>query len=278
MKREPRQRRAPLGQHFLRDPATLDRIVDFIHPQRRDRVVEIGAGRGALTGRLARALEPDGRLTALELDADLAAGLRREFSSSAHVSVVEADALTFDFSDASAVGAAPIRVVGNLPYYAATAILLRLLRWREEIRDIVVMIQKEVAERIAASPGSKAYGTLSLAVQLWCEVETGFDVGPGAFRPPPKVSSTVLRLLPRRAPRVPLDDPAFFERVVRASFAQRRKTLLNNLKAGFDAEAGAGRVERALAACGIDPGRRAETLSLEEFARLSNRLAEEREG
>lgn len=279
----PRRTRARLGQHFLRDPRVLDRIVDFFHPQKGDLVVEIGAGRGGLTRRLARALEPEGRLLALELDPALAAGLRREFSRSPHVSVIEADALTFDFSGVSTpetsggeVSLPPIRAVGNLPYYAATAILLRLIGFRERVRDIVAMVQKEVAERIATPPGSKAYGTLSLAVQLWCRVEPGFEVGPKAFHPAPKVASAVLRLLPQSHPRVPLRDPGFFERVVRAAFAQRRKTLFNNLKARFQEEGDAGCVERALADCGIDPVRRAETLSLEEFARLSDRLGEGR--
>jgi 16S rRNA (adenine1518-N6/adenine1519-N6)-dimethyltransferase len=190
---------------------------------------------------------------------------------------VEADALKFDFGGllANEEETPPprIRVVGNLPYYAATAILLRLMDYRENIQDIVVMIQKEVAERIAAAPGSKDYGTLSLALQLWCEVERGFQVGPQAFRPPPKVSSRVIRLVPQVLPRVALDDPAFFERTVRTAFAQRRKTLLNNLKAGFHEEGYAARIKGALHECGIDPTRRAETLSLEEFARLANELA-----
>jgi 16S rRNA (adenine1518-N6/adenine1519-N6)-dimethyltransferase len=255
----------------------LHRIVEFFHPQPGDRVVEIGAGRGALTKLLAPTLAPGGRLTALELDARLAAGLRLELTDLPHLSVVEADALKFDFgrSIVGEDGTPPtrIRVVGNLPYYAATAILLRLMDNRENIQDIVVMLQKEVAERIAAAPGSKNYGTLSLALQVWCEVERGFEVGPQAFRPPPKVSSRVIRLVPQAHPRVPLDNPAFFERTVRTAFAQRRKTLLNNLKAGFHEGAYAARIVGALHDCGIDPVRRAETLSLEEFARLANELA-----
>ena len=175
--------------------------------------------------------------------------------------------MKFDFSSLLGGGGAN-RLVGNLPYYAATAILLRLLESREDIEDIVVMIQKEVAERIAARAGSKAYGTLSLAVQLWCGVEPSFDVDPSAFSPRPKVVSTVLRLIPQARPRAPVGDPAFFERVVRAAFAQRRKTLLNNLKSHFEAL----RVNEVLAGCEIDPARRAETLSLEEFANLSNKL------
>ncbi len=264
-----------MGQHFLRDPFVLERIVEFIHPQEGDQVIEIGAGRGALTKCLARALEPPGHLTALELDPGLAADLRQEFSNSPHVSVVEANALTFDLSAVSGSEEiekeAAIRVVGNLPYYAATAILLHLLNWRGCLRDLVVMVQKEVADRIAAAPGSKAYGTLSLAVQLWCEVEPGFDVGPQAFHPPPKVTSTVLRLIPQRRPRVPVRDPDSLEGVVRAAFAQRRKTLINNLKARFGGDE-ASRIQRALANCEIEPTRRAETLSLEEFAKLSDQL------
>lgn len=263
----PRRKRARLGQHELRDPFVLDRIAEFIHVRPGDRVIEIGPGGGALTRVLARSLGEAGRLTALEIDARLAAELREEFAAAPNVSILEADALKFDFSSLLGGGGAN-RLVGNLPYYAATAILLRLLESREDIEDIVVMIQKEVAERIAARAGSKAYGTLSLAVQLWCGVEPGFDVDPSAFSPRPKVVSTVLRLIPQARPRAPVSDPAFFERVVRAAFAQRRKTLLNNLKSHFEAL----RVNEVLAGCEIDPARRAETLSLEEFANLSNKL------
>ncbi|MDP6484389.1 MAG: 16S rRNA (adenine(1518)-N(6)/adenine(1519)-N(6))-dimethyltransferase RsmA [Nitrospinota bacterium] len=264
----PRRKRARLGQHELRDPFVLDRIAEFIHVRPGDRVIEIGPGGGALTRVLARSLGEAGRLTALEIDARLAAELREEFAAAPNVSILEADALKFDFSSLLGGEGGSTRLVGNLPYYAATAILLRLLESREDIEDIVVMVQKEVADRIAARPGSKSYGTLSLAVQLWCGVELGFDVDPSAFSPRPKVVSTVLRLIPQARPRAPVGDPAFFERVVRAAFAQRRKTLLNNLKSHFEAL----RVNEVLAGCEIDPARRAETLSLEEFANLSNKL------
>ena len=263
----PSRKMARLGQHELRDPFVLDRIAEFIHVRPGDRVIEIGPGGGALTRVLARSLGEAGRLTALEIDARLAAELREDLPAAPNVSILEADALKFDFSSLLGGGGAN-RLVGNLPYYAATAILLRLLESREDIEDIVVMIQKEVAERIAARAGSKAYGTLSLAVQLWCGVEPSFDVDPSAFSPRPKVVSTVLRLIPQARPRAPVGDPAFFERVVRAAFAQRRKTLLNNLKSHFEAL----RVNEVLAGCEIDPARRAETLSLEEFANLSNKL------
>jgi 16S rRNA (adenine1518-N6/adenine1519-N6)-dimethyltransferase len=266
----PRRKKARLGQHELRDPFVLDRIAEFIHVRPGDRVIEIGPGGGALTRVLARSLGEAGRLTALEIDARLAAELREEFAAAPNVSILEADALKFDFSSLLGGEGGSTRLVGNLPYYAATAILLRLLESREDIEDIVVMVQKEVADRIAARPGSKSYGTLSLAVQLWCGVELGFDVDPSAFSPRPKVVSTVLRLRPQARPRAPVGDPAFFERLVRAAFAQRRKTLLNNLKSYFGGEAM--RVNEALAGCEIDPARRAETLSLEEFARLSEIL------
>ncbi|MFQ5913246.1 MAG: 16S rRNA (adenine(1518)-N(6)/adenine(1519)-N(6))-dimethyltransferase RsmA [Nitrospinota bacterium] len=268
--------RGRLGQHFLRDPFVLRRIASFLRPEKGDLVVEIGAGRGALTRILARAVSPAGRLIALELDPDLAADLRRKFAGVPGVSILEADARTFDFSAVARTGGRTVRVVGNLPYYAATTILLNLLKWRGRIQDVVVMVQKEVADRIAANPGSKDYGRLSVAMQLWCEVDLGFDVDPKAFRPPPKVFSTVLRLIPQTRPRVPLSDPHFFEQIVRASFAQRRKTLLNNLKAHFGREEVA-RIQQALAECEIDPARRAETLRLEEFARLSDRLAKKGE-
>ena len=268
-----RRKRARLGQHFLRDPFVLDRIIEFCNPRPGEHLVEIGAGRGELTRTLARRVEPGGHVTALELDDRLAENLKREFADQPHVSIAEGDALAVDFSNLSEMkpGAARIRVIGNLPYYAATAILLNLVQCREAILDLVVMIQKEVADRISAQPGTKDYGTLTLAVQLWCEVERGFDVEPEAFSPPPRVSSTVLRLVPQKEPRTPIRDPVFFERLARAAFAQRRKTLSNNLRSYFGKDM-EDRIKDTMAATGIDPARRAETLCLEEFARLSDHV------
>lgn len=268
-----RRRRTRFGQHFLRDPIVLNQVIEFFDPRLGERVVEIGAGRGEMTRPLAQKINSDGLLIALELDNRLAEGLKQEFTDKTHVSIIEVDALDFDFSNIPGIdpGSNHVRVIGNLPYYAGTAILLNIIQHRKTIQDVVVMLQKEVANRIIAQPGTKDYGTLTLAVQLWCDVEWGFDVEPEAFSPPPKVFSTVLRLIPNEQPRVPVHNPEFFDQLSRAAFAQRRKTLFNNLQAHFGKEM-KGRVLDVLAAVGIEPSRRAETLSLEEFGKLSDAL------
>ncbi len=261
-------RRPPIGQHFLSNRYILDRIAAFARLEGKERVLEIGAGRGALTRRLARVLSGGGHLTALEIDPDLVSRLKREFAEVPHVEVLQANALSFDFASLGP----GITVIGNLPYYAATGILLRLLPLREAVDKMIFMLQREVAQRLSAQPGRKAYGTLSIAVQLWNEVVLGFDVPPKAFSPPPRVSSTVIRITPRRAPRVPLKDPDLFDQVLRASFSQRRKTLLNNLKVLYPRWAATGELAEAIREAGVDPRRRAETLGIEEFAHLSECL------
>ncbi len=270
-----RHRRTRFGQHFLRDPIVLDQVIEFFNPRPGERVVEIGAGRGEMTRFLAQKINSDGLLVALELDNRLAEELKQEFADKTHISIIEVDALDFDFFNIPGMESVTnrIRVIGNLPYYAGTAILLNIIQYRKTIRDVVVMLQKEVANRIIAQPGTKDYGTLTLAVQLWCDVEWGFDVGPEAFSPPPKVFSTVLRLIPNEQPRVPIHNPEFFERLSRAAFAQRRKTLFNNLQAHFGKEM-KDRILDILTAVGIKPSRRAETLSLIEFAKLSDALSD----
>ena len=270
-----RHRRTRFGQHFLRDPIVLDQVIEFFNPRPGERVVEIGAGRGEMTRFLAQKINSDGLLVALELDNRLAEELKQEFADKTHISIIEVDALDFDFFNIPGMESVTnrIRVIGNLPYYAGTAILLNIIQYRKTIRDVVVMLQKEVANRIIAQPGTKDYGTLTLAVQLWCDVEWGFDVGPEAFSPPPKVFSTVLRLIPNEQPRGPIHNPEFFERLSRAAFAQRRKTLFNNLQAHFGKEM-KDRILDILTAVGIKPSRRAETLSLIEFAKLSDALSD----
>jgi 16S rRNA (adenine1518-N6/adenine1519-N6)-dimethyltransferase len=246
----------------LTDPNIVRKIVRLAELQPAETVVEIGPGRGALTGAL---LDVSGCVVAIEVDRDLSAHLRRTFGERRNFKLHEADALAFDF------GQLPDRflVVANLPYYIATPLLFRLLEQRDRVMRLVLMLQAEVAARLAAQAGSKDYGILSIAAQFRCEVRQAFKVPPGCFRPSPQVSSTVVVLTPLPQPRVSVMNEALFFRVVRAGFAHRRKGLLNSLRdEGFEpAETG-----EALKRAGIDPRRRAETLSLEEFAVLANAL------
>jgi len=264
-------KRRALGQHFLRDDAVAERLIAQVAPTARDLVVEIGPGRGALTGRLARAA---GRLLALEVDAGLASALRERFAAADHVEIREADARGFDYSRLRALLPDPggrVLVVGNLPYSVGKPILSALVEAGPAIDEMALMLQKEVALRVAAAPGGKAYGSLSVLTQVACEARLAFTVPPGAFSPPPAVDSAVVRLARRRAPLVAPDRARGFRAVVLAAFGQRRKSLANALAAGL----GLG-VERARALCesaGVDPGRRAETLSLGEFLALAERSA-----
>jgi 16S rRNA (adenine1518-N6/adenine1519-N6)-dimethyltransferase len=257
-----------LGQHFLRDDAVAERIVVLVHPTHRDLVVEIGPGQGALTGRLARAA---GRLLALEVDETLAVALRERFKDDPRVEIRLADARAFDYTGLPGLKPDPagrVLVVGNLPYSVGKPILQSLVEAGPAVDEMALMLQKEVAERVAASPGGKTYGSLSVLTQWACEARLTFTVPSGAFRPPPQVDSAVLHLRARRAPPVPVGDPARLRAVVLAAFGQRRKSLANALASGLGLH-----VERARALCvaaGIDGGRRAETLTLAEFARLAD--------
>jgi 16S rRNA (adenine1518-N6/adenine1519-N6)-dimethyltransferase len=249
--------RKRFGQHFLRDAGVVDRLVRAFDPQPDDTVVEIGPGEGVLTRALAGRV---GTLHLVELDRDLVVRLQREFPASV-ATVHSADALRFDFRTLVPAGE-KLRVIGNLPYNISTPLLFHLLDQVDAIRDMEFMLQKEVVDRLAAAPGGKDYGRLSVMIQVRLAVEHLFDVPPGAFRPPPKVESAVVRLTPYAAPPLTIRDNATFERIVRAAFAQRRKTLRNNLRDILTAE--------QLGTLGIDPNRRAETLTLGEFARLAN--------
>ncbi len=260
----PGGKRRALGQHFLRDPAIARAIVDLVAPTPSDLVVEIGAGQGALTGEL---VHRAGRVLALEVDRTLIERLRVTFPT---LELLQADARAWDWTSLSRPADGRALVVGNLPYSVGTTILTALARAPRTIDLMALMLQREVAERVAASPGSKTYGSLSVHVQLHWEVELALRVPPGAFRPPPKVDSAVLRLTPLAAPRVELADEGRFEAVVRAAFAQRRKTLANALAAGLGLSVGATR--EAASSAGVDPGRRAETLNIDEFAEVARRL------
>jgi 16S rRNA (adenine1518-N6/adenine1519-N6)-dimethyltransferase len=249
--------RKRFGQHFLHDRSVLDRIVRELAPGPDDALVEIGPGRGALTERLVGR----GRsLDAIEIDRDLAGELRARWEQTPGFCLHEADALDFDFA-ALAAARPPhrLRVIGNLPYNISTPLLFHLAAAHEAIVDLHVMLQKEVIDRIAAAPGSGQYGRLTVMLAPWFEARHLFDVGPGAFSPPPKVWSAVARLTIRREPAFAL--PPAFARTVSAAFSQRRKTLRNALRALLDAE--------DIVAAGIDPSARPETLSPAQFAKLA---------
>jgi 16S rRNA (adenine1518-N6/adenine1519-N6)-dimethyltransferase len=257
-----------LGQHFLRDTAVARRIVELIAPTPRDVTVEIGPGQGALTGLLAGS---SGRLIALEVDVGLAARLRERFAASPGVEILEADARSFDYSGLRPLVPEPggrVLVAGNLPYSVGKPILMALVEAGRAIDEMALMLQREVAERVAAAPGTRVYGSLSVLTQIACDVRVAFGVPPGAFSPPPQVESAVIHLRTRAAPPVAIADAERFRHVVRAAFAQRRKNLANALGAGLGL--GAERARSAIAAAGIDPARRAETLSLTEFACLAD--------
>lgn len=252
---QPRKR---FGQHFLHERAVIDRILLAIDPQPDDRLVEIGPGEGALTvPLLARA----GRLTAIEIDRDLAPRLPELAAGVGDLTVIEADALTVDFR--ALADGNRLRLVGNLPYNISTPLLFHLLGAADAISDMHFMLQKEVVDRMAAGPGGKTYGRLSVMLQARARVEPLFGVAPGAFRPPPKVDSAVVRIVPKPADAAAGIDPARFELVVRAAFAQRRKTLRNALSGML--------VDDDLIAAGIDPRARAEDVPVEGYLALARR-------
>jgi 16S rRNA (adenine1518-N6/adenine1519-N6)-dimethyltransferase len=252
----PRKR---FGQNFLHDPAVIGRIISAINPADGEQLVEIGPGQGAITVPL---LQQTGRLAVVELDRDLVGPLRDRCSGLGELTVYNADALRFDFCELA--GNAPLRIVGNLPYNISTPLLFHLLGQHHCIRDMHFMLQKEVVERMAATPGSRQYGRLSVMLQYRCEVIHLFNIGPGAFNPPPKVESAFVRLVPYTRPPIQVNDVAVFEQLVRQAFAQRRKTLRNALRGMLEAD--------AISALGIDPVARAETLSVSDFAVLANHV------
>lgn len=246
-----------LGQHFLHERGVVEKIVLAVDPKPGDRLVEIGPGQGAMTFPL---LDRHGSLTAIEFDRDLLAPLAEAARAHGELTLVHANVLDVDFT-ALAAGT-PVRLVGNLPYNLSSPILFHALDHAAAVRDMHFMLQKEVVDRMAAGPGSKVYGRLSVMLQAWCQVTALFDVGPGAFRPPPKVDSAVVRLVPRAPGSVGIDDPARFAAIVRDAFGQRRKTLRNAVSKLVD--------EATIRAAGIDPRARAEQLEVADFVRLAN--------
>jgi 16S rRNA (adenine1518-N6/adenine1519-N6)-dimethyltransferase len=243
-----------LGQHFLR-PASVLRLIRLIGPRPDERFLEIGAGAGALTLPLA---QHAGHVVAVELDARLARRLERR--APRNVRVVQADALEVDLAGLMPSGG---RLVGNLPYAVSSPLLRRFLDLRGRVHDLHVMLQAEVARRVAAPPGSKDYGVLSVLFALWAQVDIPLRFGPGCFDPPPSVCSAVLRARFLQQPRAQIPDPAGFERLVKQAFARRRKTLENNLEDSYP------NLKQHLRLLNIEGSRRAETLSVVEFARLA---------
>ena len=246
-----------LGQHFLHERRVVEKIVLAVDPKPGDRLVEIGPGQGAITFPL---LQRHGSLTAIEFDRDLLAPLAAAAEGHGELTLLPGDVLGVDFTALAAGGR--IRLVGNLPYNLSSPILFHALDHAAAIRDMHFMLQKEVVDRMAAPPGSKVYGRLSVMLQAYCSVTPLFSVPPGAFRPPPKVDSAVVRLVPRAPEDIGVDDQARFAAVVRAAFGQRRKTLRNALSGVADAA--------AIEAAGLDPGDRAERIPVEGFVRLAN--------
>ena len=255
----PRARKR-FGQHFLHDPAVLDRIVEAIGPRATDHLVEIGPGRGALTRRLVEA--PHATLDAIEVDRDLVALLHSDLGNQPRLSVSEADALDFDFAGLAHARGGKLRVVGNLPYNVSTPLLFHLLRNASSVEDMYFMLQREVVERIVATPGDDSYGRLTVMLAPWVRAERLFDVGPGAFHPPPKVWSAVVQLVVRPEAAFPVSP--HFAAVVAAAFAHRRKTLRNAIKDLLSRE--------QIEAAGIDPGVRPETLAPTAFNTLARTL------
>jgi 16S rRNA (adenine1518-N6/adenine1519-N6)-dimethyltransferase len=255
----PRKR---FGQNFLRDPAVVDRIIAAINPGVGDHLVEIGPGQGALTGEL---LASGARTDVIELDRDLIPGLLASYGLNGAFTLHSGDALDFDYP-ALVDDDRPLRVVGNLPYNISTPLIFRLLDCAALIEDMHFMLQREVVQRLAASPGGGDWGRLGIMAQYHCRVEHLFDVPPEAFSPPPRVQSAIVRLVPHGESPWPDCDPGRLADTVRRAFAQRRKTLRNNLKGLID--------DDALKALGIDPAARAETLQLSQFIDIARAIHE----
>ena len=251
------QPKKSLGQNFLHERVYIERIVQAVDPRPGDRLVEIGPGQGAITLPL---LRRHGALTVIEFDRDLVGPLAAMAEGVGELTIVHRDVLSVDFT-ALAAGT-PFKLCGNLPYNISSPILFHALDHAAAIRDMVFMLQKEVVDRMGAPPGSKVYGRLSVMLQAYCQVQPLFVVPPGAFRPPPKVHSAVVRLVPRDPATVGIDDRRRFADVVRAAFGQRRKTLRNALNGVCDAA--------QFAAAGVSADARAEQIDVASFIRLAN--------
>jgi 16S rRNA (adenine1518-N6/adenine1519-N6)-dimethyltransferase len=254
--------RKRFGQNFLQDQQLIAKIIQALNPKPGENLVEIGPGLGALTLPLLTAAQS---LTVVELDRDLIPKLTQQCQSVGTLTVINQDVLNVNFTTLASTPHS-LRLIGNLPYNISTPVIFHLLKYHPLIQDMHFMLQKEVVERMAAQPGNKTYGRLSIMVQWYCQVVPLFTVPPQAFLPQPKVDSMVVRLTPYRQQPHPCRDMACFSKIVGLAFSQRRKTLVNALKPLLPAD--------AIIACGIDPKIRAEQLSLADFVRLSNHILE----
>ena len=255
MKHRPRKR---FGQHFLSSPEVIEQIVAAIAPNENEIIVEIGPGQAAITGPLA---ELSTELHAIEFDRDLAGSLKKRFAGDDQVTIHQADDLNFDFSQLGR----KLRIVGNLPYNISTPLLFHLLDYKACIADAHFMLQKEVVDRMCASPGSKSFGRLTVMLGCQMEMVPLFDVPPDAFSPPPRVMSSVIRMRPIPNPGINIQDTELLASIVRSAFSRRRKTLRNALQgvAGID----------ALVAVDIDPGVRPEQVPIRDWVALANHIA-----
>ncbi|NMG73200.1 16S rRNA (adenine(1518)-N(6)/adenine(1519)-N(6))-dimethyltransferase RsmA [Aromatoleum diolicum] len=249
--------RKRFGQNFLSDPNIIRKIIDAIRPVAGETMVEIGPGLGAMTDPLVERL---GHLHVVEIDRDLIARLQERYTLE-HLTIHQGDALKFDFGQLGA----PLRVVGNLPYNISTPLLFHLAAYAGQVSDMTFMLQKEVVMRMVAEPGTDDYGRLSVMLQYRFRMGRLFDVPPGAFRPAPKVTSSIVRMVPLPPEQLAAQDEGLLESIVAAAFGQRRKTLRNTLRDFLD--------ERDFAALGLDPGLRGERLSVAEYIAIANHVA-----
>jgi 16S rRNA (adenine1518-N6/adenine1519-N6)-dimethyltransferase len=252
------QARKRFGQHFLTSTDIIEKIVSAIAPQEGETIVEIGPGHAAITAPLADSATT---LHAIEFDRDLIANLRRQFQGRANVIIHEADALQFDFSTLGD----ELRIVGNLPYNISTPLLFHLLTFKNIVTDMHFMLQKEVVDRMSATPGSKNYGRLTIMLGCQLEIVPLFDVAPDAFTPPPRVTSSVVRMRPLAQDQFDIQDPQQLEQIVRQAFSKRRKTLRNALQ-GLASESD-------IEAAGLEPGKRPEQIPVDGWIGLANLLA-----
>ena len=255
-------RKRPLGQNFLVDPHIAQNIIQLANIQPGEHVVEIGPGKGILTQLL---INKANSLTAVELDPRLAKDIQSRFGNTPNFKLIEGDAAKFDYASLGK----GLNVVSNLPYYAATHIMKKLIHYRDHINSMTLMLQKEVVDRLTAVPGNREYGSLSVYVQYYCEVQRLLEIPNTAFSPKPKIDSSLISLTPLSQPRVQVENSKLFFKLVNSAFLHKRKMLKNNLKNWehlFNKENGQARM------AGIDLNRRGETLSLEDFADLANHV------
>lgn len=255
--------RKRFGQNFLNDAFVIDSIVAAIHPQKDQALVEIGPGLGALTEPVGERLD---RLTVIELDRDLAARLKTHPFLASKLTIYQQDAMTMDFNELAKTLGQPLRIFGNLPYNISTPLMFHLFSYTDAIADMHFMLQKEVVNRLVAGPNSKAYGRLSVMAQYYCQVIPVLEVPPTAFTPPPKVDSTVVRLIPHATLPHPVKTLRFLNHITTEAFNQRRKTIRNSLSNMFTPD--------ELEAMGLNPALRAESITVAQYCQLANHLAE----